>query len=290
MRRSILLTLLLALAVSASSAVLAQEQEKPKPTPGEARPAPEKPAPDKDKPAAKEPAQQQALLKAGTKLQAQLESTVDTRTCKPGDEVTARVTKDIKQNGEVVVHKGDRLRGHITDVKADAEGKSGSQLGVRFDQLVQGEASHQLNTVVTGVLSTPADERARRGQPMQEEPPMAAPPVAQPAPSGGSPAGGGLVGGVTSTVGSTANAAGSTVGGVAASAGSTVGATAGATAGAVVATPARAIHVNSQANASNQTGLNSVLSTKQGHLRLESGTQLQFRVAAESEKPQRQQQ
>ena len=286
MRRSILLTLLLALAVSVGATVLAQEQEKPKPTPGEARPAAEKPAPNQDKPAAKEPAQQHALLKAGTKLQAQLESTVDTRTCKPGDEVTARVTKNIKQNGEIVVHKGDRLRGHITDVKAAAEGQAGSQLGVRFDQLLQGEASHQLNTVVTGVLSTPAEDRARSNPPMQEEPPMAAPPVAQPAPSGGSSLGGGLVGGVTSTAGSTVNAAGNAVGGVAGSAGSTVGAAAGATAGAVVATPMRDIRIDSQANASHQTSLDSVLSTKQGHLRLESGTQLQFRVAGETEKPQ----
>lgn len=245
---------------------------------------------------------QAAAVKAGTKVKAELESAVDTRTAKPGDEVTARVTKDVKQEGKTVVRKGDRLKGRITDVKtpqAKGEGKAsadaGSRVAVVFDQLVQGESTSQLNAVLTTVLSTPSERRARQEQGMREEPMMAAPSPA-PAPSGGSASGnGGLVGGVGSTVGSVAGVAGQATGAVAGTAdstlggaGSTLGAatdtTLGGSLGAVVATPAKAIRLDSQAHAQNQTGASSVLSTREGHLRLDSGTQLEFRVASQAEK------
>lgn len=240
---------------------------------------------------------QAAAVKAGTKLKAELESAVDTRTAKPGDEVVARVTKDVKQDGKAVVRKGDRLKGRITEVKApqakgegSAAADAGSRVAVTFDRLVQGESTSQLNTVLTTVLSTPSERRARDEQAMRDEPRMAAPSPA-PAPAGGSASGSGnarLLGGVSSTVGSAAGAAGSATGAVAGTAGSTLGATTDATLGsslgAVVATPARAIRLDSQAQARNQTGASSVLSTRDGHLRLDSGTQVEFRVAGQAEK------
>jgi hypothetical protein len=242
-----------------------------------------------------------AALKAGTKLKAELESTVDTRTAKPGDEVVARVTRDVKQDGQTVVRKGDRLKGRITEVQspsakgeANAAAEAGSRMAVVFDRLVQGESTSQLNAVLTGVLSTPAERRARQQQAMQEEP-MMAPPAPAPAPGGASGSGNtGLLGGVSSTVGSVANVAGSATGNVTgavdstlAGADSTLGATTdaavGSTLGAVVATPAKAIRLDSQAQAQSQTGASSVLSTREGHLRLESGTRLEFRVAGEAD-------
>lgn len=240
---------------------------------------------------------QAAAVKAGTKLKAELESAVDTRTAKPGDEVVARVTKDVKQDGKAVVRKGDRLKGRITEVKApqakgegSAAAEAGSRVAVVFDRLVQGESTSQLNAVLTTVLSTPSERRARDEQAMRDEPMMAAPGPA-PAPAGGSTSGSGNagpLGGVSSTVGSAAGVAGSATGTVAGTAGSTLGATTDATLGsslgAVVATPARAIRLDSHAQARNQTGASSVLSTRDGHLRLDSGTQLEFRVAGQAEK------
>ena len=203
---------------------------------------------------------QAAAVKAGTKLKAELESAVDTRTAKPGDEVVARVTKDVKQDGKAVVRKGDRLKGRITEVKApqakgeaNAAAEAGSQVAVVFDRLVQGESTSQLNAVLTTVLSTPSERRAREEQAMRDEPVMAAPSPA-PAPAGGSASGNaGLLGGTTSTVVSVAGVAGSATGAVAGTADSTL------------------------------TGAGSVLSTREGHLRLDSGTRLEFRVAAQAE-------
>lgn len=217
-------------------------------------------------------------IRAGTRVQATLESGLDAGTAQPGDEVRARVTKNVKQDGQVVIHKGDELLGHVTSVQAAGSGQGASQLAVSFDQLLQGEASSQLSTVVTAVLSTPSEERARREEMASE--PMPAPSAAggsRPArQSSGSP---GLVGNVTSTVGSTVNAAGSTVGGAV---GATSRSTLGGTAAAGLSTPRRALHVESAARAEHATGVNSVFSTRDGQLRLESGTRLQLRVVGET--------
>jgi len=220
-----------------------------------------------------------ATIRSGTRISAELITAVDSRTAKPGQEVVAKVTKDVKQDGKKVVHKGDKLVGTVQSVDAGAAGSAGSQLGVTFDRLVQGESPTQLSTVLRAIVSTPREERERMAEPA----PVAAPaPAPAPAPSGGS-GGGGLVGGVTSTAGSVVGGATSAVGGVGSTVGATTQSTAGAAAGAGLATPARMIHINSGANAQSNSSASSMLSTKQGHLMLESGTQMEFRVAANAD-------
>lgn len=237
-----------------------------------------------------------AAIRSGTKINAELESALNTRTAKPGDQVVARATKDVKQSGRTVIHKGDRLLGRVTEVQAAASAEAGSRLAVTFDRLVQGETTTQLNAVVRSIISTPSQERAQRDQMMAERPmPAPQPAPVRSAPSGSASGGGSLVGGATSTVGSTAggatSAVGSTVGGAAnttaGAAGGTVDAatrgTVGSATGADLSTPIQAIRIQSNAQGENQTGLASALSTRRGDLRLESGTRLQLQVAADSQ-------
>ena len=190
----------------------------------------------------------------------------------------ARVTKDVKQNGRTVIHKGDRLVGHVTDVQAAATSKASSRMAVQFDSLMSGESTTQLHATITSLVSSRAEGSAQEEQMAGS---MLAPGPGSVASGGGRGAGGGgLLGGVGSTVGSVAGNVGST-------ASSTLGAT-GRAAGssntsAGLATPIRSIHVQSEAGVDQQVGANSVLTTRHGGLRLESGTQMQFRVAAQSE-------
>lgn len=261
-------------AVHLAASPVVQERDRSRP----AREAPDKSASQKSE------KQQMSGIRAGTRINAELESTLDAKTAKPDDQVAARVTKDVKENGRTVVRKGDRLIGKVVEARADATGKAGSQLNVVFDRLASAQGETQLNTVLSSVLSTPSEERAERQQ-QSEAPPMMEP---MPAPSGGAVGGGGgLVGGVTSSVGSTVGAAtgavGSTVGGVGGTLDAATRTTAGNATNLGLATPMRAIHIESRSQAENQTSANSVLSTRQGDLRLESGTRMQFRVAANSE-------
>ncbi len=226
---------------------------------------------------------QSAELRNGTKISADLMSSVDARKAKPGDKVVARVTKNVKQHGKTVVHKGDKLIGHVTNVQAAANGKAGSALGVKFDQLVAGHSTTQLNTVLTSILSVPGSNGGGR-EPME---PISMPaPVAAPAGGGGGLLGGGgvgaTVGSAAGLAGSAVGGAGSTVGGVGGTLGAATQSSLGAHSGLNLSTPARQIHLQSQASANQSTGLDSVMATRQGNLRLESGTRMQFRVAADS--------
>ena len=241
--------------------------------------------------------QNAASLRSGTKIQAELESALNTRGAKPGDEVAARVTKDVKQNGQVVLHKGDRLLGRVTEVESAASADAGSRLAVAFDRVVQGEATSELHAVVRSVLSTPSQERAR-GEEMRrqhESAPMAPAPRPAATASGATSAAGGVVGGATSTAGSVVGGAASTVDStVGATAGSTVrgttgtvdaatGARVGSSAGTMLSTPISNIRVQSNAQGENQTSAGSVLSTRRGDLHLESGTRLQLQTVAQAE-------
>ncbi len=233
------------------------------------------------------PAERSADVKAGTKVAAELVSAVDARTAKPGDEVQAPVTKDVKQNGHAVVHKGDRLIGHITDVQAGSTANAGSRLGVTFDRLASGETTSQLNAVLTSVFSS-------RNEGMASEPG----PMMAPAPAGGSTSGsngGGLLGGVSSSVDSTLGATGAVAGAAESSVGSIAGAASQSTTNATGAVghsasgsqglvaPLSAIRIRSESQGQHEAGANSVLSTRHGDLRLDSGTRMEFRVSGSAE-------
>ncbi len=230
-----------------------------------------------------------ADVRAGQKIDAQLVSTVDARTAKLGQEVVARVTKDVKQNGRVVVHKGDRLVGHVTDVQAAATSKSESHLGIVFNQLVTGESTASLNAVVVSMLSVQQRSNSQaEAMAMPEPMPVIMPPGGVGRATGG---GGGLIGGAAAATGSVAGTAGTAVGGAAGSTLGQVGATAGAaTRGSVasasqagLATPISAIRLHSEVSGQQQTGTTSVLSTRHGNLRLDSGTEMKFQVAGGAE-------
>jgi hypothetical protein len=203
-------------------------------------------------------------------------SSIDARKAKEGDKVEARVTKNVKQNGKVVVHKGDRLVGHVTSIQNSLNAKGGSSMGVTFDQLVQGNSTTQLNAVLTSVLSAGGSGQAEGSESMEMAPMPA--PVARPAGGGG----GGLLGGAGGAVGSTVGATGSTLGQVGGAVGATTQNTLGANSNLGLATPVHQIHIGSSGSAESSAGTNSTLSTRNGDLRLASGTRMQFRVAEDS--------
>src|SRR5437660_5743563 len=155
-------------------------------------------------------------LSSGTNLQAELTKSLDAKKAKPGDEVTAKVTQDVKSNGQVVIHKGSKLVGHITEAQARSKENSESKLGIVFDKaVIKGGSEVALNAVVQALAP---GERATAPNLSDDTGRMATPaPMGGGAPMGGM---GEVTGAATSTVNSTLGGVNNTVGQVA---GSTTG-------------------------------------------------------------------
>ncbi len=77
-----------------------------------------------------------ASLASGTAINAALNGSVDARKNKPGDTVNARTTEAVKSDGKVVLPKGTKLIGHVTEAKARAKGESESALGIVFERAI----------------------------------------------------------------------------------------------------------------------------------------------------------
>src|ERR1700726_1229197 len=58
-----------------------------------------------------------ASLASGTAMNAALAQPVDAKRNKPGDPVTAKTTEATKSDGKVVIPKGSKLVGHVTECK-----------------------------------------------------------------------------------------------------------------------------------------------------------------------------
>ncbi len=92
-------------------------------------------------PAAGQPAAQAGpALAPGTVIGAQLSKGIDAKKAKVGQEVLAKSMADLRDtNGNVVIPRGARLLGHITQVKAATKQEPQSTLGIIFDKV---EAKH----------------------------------------------------------------------------------------------------------------------------------------------------
>src|SRR6267142_2715956 len=61
--------------------------------------------------------QRSASLASGTAMNAALSQPVDAKKNKPGDQVTAKTTEATKSDGKVVIPRGTKLIGHVTECK-----------------------------------------------------------------------------------------------------------------------------------------------------------------------------
>ena len=80
--------------------------------------------------------QNSASLSSGTALNASLSQPIDAKKNKPGDAVTARTTEATKSEGKVVIPKGSKLVGHVTEAKARTKAESESTVGIVFDKAI----------------------------------------------------------------------------------------------------------------------------------------------------------
>lgn len=146
-------------------------------------------------------------LENSTQIEAELIGTIDARKAKVGDEVVLKTTKSVKQGGKVIIEKGAKLRGRITDVTQKSKGEAQSKLAFVVDQLDGGNFS----VPITASIVSMTDSRSSVNLADSADLGLSGSSSSTARTSGGG-GGGGLLGGVGGTVGSTVNTAAGAVG------------------------------------------------------------------------------
>jgi hypothetical protein len=218
----------------------------------------------------------QVNLQSNTQLAAQLENSLDARHAKVGDRVALKTTQAVKQNGEVVVPKGARLLGHVTEVQERTKANGESRIGVVFDRLQKGSLDMPITATIMSI--TQARSQARAGDSSMDSDMMSSS-SARSSSGGGNQRGGGLLGGAGNTVGGAVNTTTSTVGNVAGTTTNAVGSTVGTTTGTAgnLTGSLRGLQISQSSSASAEGG--STLSLGSGNLRLESGATFNLMVS-----------
>jgi len=99
-----------------------------------------------------------ATLPGGTAINAQLNSSVDSKKAKAGDEVEAHTTEEIKYAGRTIVPQGTRLEGHVTEATARSKGHSGSTLAIQFDKAIPKKGEEiSLNVALVAIAAPQSD-------------------------------------------------------------------------------------------------------------------------------------
>lgn len=209
-------------------------------------------------------------LESTTTISAVLQKSLDVEKAKVGDQVVLKTTKAVKQNGEIIIEKGAKLIGRVTEVQRTNKMTADSKMSVLFDTLVQDGSSIPVNVNILAIAN--AATRAAASNDLFAESSASSTTSARTTSSANS---GSLLGGVTNTVGSVVNTAGNTIGSTV----NTVGNTAGSAVGNV-ARPITGLQIMNSTEAS--ANGSSTLSLSGGNLKLEQGTQFQLAVSSSS--------
>ena len=146
----------------------------------------------------------EASLAEGTAINAVLNSSIDSKKAKPGEQITAHITDAVKSSdGRMILPKGTKLVGHVSQASARSKDLGQSMLAIQFDKamLKDGQEVALHNAVLQAVaapvqpqsssFATGTDGMGTTGAPPSNNPSMSGSrgarpeggPVAQPYPS-----------------------------------------------------------------------------------------------------------
>ena len=175
------------------AAAFAQSPPPSTPSPSIPQAQPASPAPAQPQTQTSQPAQPQAAqssassagvanprtprIAPGSVIPVQLMKTIDAKKAKPGDQIVAKVTMDLKTtSGEVLVPKDTKVMGHVTEAQARNKEQKESQVGIEFDRAVLKSGDMNMPMSIQAVIAPPSNN-ANAGSDQ-----------GAPAPSGGAPA------------------------------------------------------------------------------------------------------
>ncbi len=114
-------------------------------------------------------------------VKGELQSKVDSKSAKAGDSVVVKTTESATTSDGIVIPKGSKIVGHVTDVQAKGKGSENSRVTIQFDQA---ELKGRQNLPIRSVLQSIA--------PAMESTPGGMSDAYPSAPMGGAPASGGM--------------------------------------------------------------------------------------------------
>jgi hypothetical protein len=115
-------------------------------------------------PAPSETTNSQASVSGGTVVNATLNSSVDSKKAKPGEQVTARTTESVKStDGRTVLPSGTKLIGHVTQASARSGQEGEATLAIQFDKAVLKDKQEVPLTAVIQAVAPPSQQASSYG-------------------------------------------------------------------------------------------------------------------------------
>ena len=98
-------------------------------------------------------------LAGGTVFNATLNSSVDSKKAKPGEQITAHTTEPVKStDGRMILPKGTKLIGHVTQASARGNGQEQAMLAIQFDKAVLKDKQEMPLNVVIQAIAAPVQQ------------------------------------------------------------------------------------------------------------------------------------
>jgi hypothetical protein len=91
------------------------------------------------------------VLSAGTALRVRLDEAIDTRRNRAGDRFTATLDEPLVSGDRVVVPKGTRFSGHVTEAKSSGRFKGRAMLGLSLDSMELHGRTFEVNSATSRV-------------------------------------------------------------------------------------------------------------------------------------------
>jgi len=224
-----------------------------------------------------------ASLSDGTAMNAALSQPVDAKKNKPGDQITAKTTEATKSEGKVVIPKGSKLIGHVTECKQRSKEEKESALGIVFDKAILKNGEEVPLNVTIRALAAAQSQTASATSIGSDDLSAGGGAVGSARASGGGALGGvrstagAATGAVTNTAANASGVAGGAVNSTVNAAGAARGAVGGLNAAGQLTSNSQGVFglegLNLNGAASNSTQGSLITSTSK-NVHLDSGTQL----------------
>lgn len=105
-----------------------------------------------------------ASLAAGAGIYAELNGDVDSKKAKAGDAITLHTTEAVKSSdGRMILPKGTKVLGHITQSEAKSKGANESTLGLAFDKAVLKDGHEVPLSVILQTIGAPVSHSVDPG-------------------------------------------------------------------------------------------------------------------------------